>query len=117
MTTSPSSKEIHLSREAAMALSSLKQRLDRYKRRGYEDLAHQCTLEMLEIANISTLEALASNDFSSDDILMFAEIPERLASPQHKKVHLNLLLSVNSSLAGEIIEVLKKHMKEGETHE
>lgn len=115
MTISPSFSSIHLSREASMAMSSLKQRLERYKRRGYEDLAHQCTLEMLEIANDSTLDALASNDFSSDDILMFAEIPERLASPQHKKVHLNLLLNANSPLAGEIIEVLKKHMSEGET--
>jgi hypothetical protein len=95
-----------------MALSSLKQRLDRYKRRGYDDLAHRATVEMLEIANDSTLEALASNNFSSDDVLMFAEIPEPLASLQHKKVHLNLLMNANSPLAGEIIEVLKKHAGE-----
>jgi hypothetical protein len=96
-------------------MSSLKRRLERYQRRGYDDLVQQATMEMLEINNDSTLEALDTDDFSSDDILMFAEIPEQAASSQHKKVHLNLLLNANSKLAKDIEVVLKKHMKEGET--
>lgn len=95
-------------------MSSLKRRLERYQRRGYDDLARQATVEMLEIANDSTLQSLDTGDFSSDDILMFAEIPEQAASPQHKKVHLNLLLNANSSLAREIEAVLKRHMEDGE---
>lgn len=94
-------------------MSSLKQKLEHYKRCGYDDLARRATLEMLEIANDSTLQSLETGDFSSDDTLMFAEIPEPLASPQHKKIHLNLLFDANSAFAKEIEVVLKKHMNEG----
>lgn len=117
MTTSRSfSNPVHLSREATATLSSLKRKQERCKKLGYDDLAWDYSAEMIHAVNRSTLNSLTSGDFSSDDLLMFCETAKSYEESQEntgkKGVHLELLLIEGSPLAGEIIEILKKH--EGE---
>jgi hypothetical protein len=122
MTISPYSRPVHLSREATETLSSLKPKVDRCKRLGYDDLAWDYSAAMIHTVNRSTLHLLDSGTFTSDDLLMFCEVAESYEKScgniGKKGIHLNLALIEGSPLAGEIIEMLKKYMNEGEiTHE
>lgn len=120
MTTSQSSKPVHLSREVAVTLTSLKRKRERCKKLGYDDLAWDYSAAMIHEVNRSTLQSLTSGNFSSDDLMMFCETAKSYEESQEntgkKGVHLELLLIEGSPLAGEIIEILKKHelVEEGE---
>jgi hypothetical protein len=120
MTTFQSSNQVvHLSREVAATLTSLKKKMERSKKLGYDDLVWSYGAEMLHIINRSTIHDLSTGNYTSDDLLMFCETAksyeEVQEAPVKKGIHLNLALIEGSALANDILEVLKKH--EGEiTH-
>jgi hypothetical protein len=115
MTTYQNSKPVHLTRETTATLSALKPKQERCKKLGYDDLAWEYSAEMIHAVNRSTLNSLVSGNYSSDDLMMFCETAKSYEASQEnvgkKGVHLELLLIEDSPLAGEIIEVLKKHME------
>ena len=111
------SRPVHLSREVAATLTSLKKKLERSKKLGYDDLTWSYGAEMLHIINRSTIHDLTTGNFTSEDLLMFCETAKSYEevrdAPVKKGIHLNLALIEGSDLANDILEVLKKH--EGET--
>jgi hypothetical protein len=122
MTVSQSSNVVHLPKEAALRIAALRHKAERCRQLGYKDLAWDYSARAMAVVNSSTLDTLTSGDFSSDDLLMFGEVVESYEEAQVNQnrttIHLKLSLLEGSPLTAEIIEVLKKHMNEGEiSHE
>lgn len=72
----------------------------------------------LSLVNRSTLQALSSGAFESDEPLTFCELLDAYPgpTPRQKGVHLTLLLVDGSPLAREVIEVLRRHASKEESH-
>jgi hypothetical protein len=115
----PSSK-IHLPKTDVAYLGALRRAAQLLHAEGDHRRAWSYNTELCELINQGTLHALASGDFTSNDLLMFGEITssyEQAQSNQDRKtIRLKLSLLEGSPLAREIEAVLKKHMK-GQEHE
>jgi hypothetical protein len=117
MTVSQSSNVVHLPKEAALRIAALRRRAEQYRHRNIHDLAWACSMQACEIVNQATVQALTSDNCTTDT-LMFGELAESYeeaqANTNRTTIHLKLSLLEGSPLTAEIIEVLKKHMNEGE---
>lgn len=104
-------KPVHLTDEDAASVAALHASAEHAKQQGLHQIAWQDAMHACNIINRSTLQALTSGNFQSDEELMYCETPEDYAhaSSGNKGLHLSLLLIADSPLAREMVEVLKKH--------
>lgn len=115
MKVSQSSK-IHLPKTDTAYLAALRRAAQLLHAEGDHRREWSYTTELCELINQGTLDALASGNFSSDELLMFGEITESYeqfqANTNRKTIRLKLSLLEGSSLTQDILNVLQKHMNE-----
>lgn len=107
--TSPNSNGVLLSKEDAAQVAALRVHAMVLQQQGKPEEAWQCSAEACSILNRSTVQALQSGNFQSDELLAYVQVPWEFPARQaNKGLHLELYLVEGTPLARAILELLEK---------
>jgi hypothetical protein len=104
---------MRLSEEDAATIAALRHNAKVMKSLGRLEDVWKCNANAARIISNSTVQALTSSAFESDENLVYIDGPRDYAhvSKDNKGLHLELMLIADSLLAREVIKLLQKDLE------